>query len=344
MIVSNALAFLTALTFQRFILRMLNDPGVQRAFAPDGTSMVSTVPGLSGVALIFSGSGLQSDGQGGVQGNVTNFAIHDVNTGQTLDGLLPVTLLASAILNAAAGGSGALNPLNYAAFYTLLMPFAFLQLLYSGALHNEVVEGFAGDDEISTGRGNDTYILGSGNDRVNGGGGQHDKVTGVEQPGGITADLDRGVIKTSLDDRVRVRNVEDVDGSNFRDRLSGDVHNNRLNGLDGNDILWGADGDDRLDGGRGNDDLDGGPGDDILTGGKGFDDFWKAPGEGNDVIADFEDDADALDLTYYDFIDIDEALSFAEDTPAGVVFTFGPGDSLLVEGVTMAELADDIIF
>jgi len=62
-------------------------------------------------------------------------------------------------------------------------------------------------------------------------------------------------------------------------------------------ILTGGPGDDVLLGGPGDDDLTGGPGNDTLTGGTGADRFlYESIADGDDVITDFFDGADTIDL------------------------------------------------
>ncbi len=63
------------------------------------------------------------------------------------------------------------------------------------------------------------------------------------------------------------------------------------------EILVGGEGDDTLTGGAGDDQLFGGGGDDTLTGGAGADTFhYESIGDGDDVITDFLDGADTIDL------------------------------------------------
>lgn len=132
------------------------------------------------------------------------------------------------------------------------------------------------------------------------------------------------------------------------DRIYGNRGNDRLNGLAGHDLLsgelgkdrlFGGAGHDRLFGGGGADRLHGGPAKDVLTGGAGADAFVFARGGGADRITDFS----ALQS---DHLVLDDALwtgprtaaqvvtSFARVTPDGVLFTFGPADSLLLQGLT----------
>ncbi|MBN9023452.1 MAG: endo alpha-1,4 polygalactosaminidase [Rhizobiales bacterium] len=88
-------------------------------------------------------------------------------------------------------------------------------------------------------------------------------------------------------------------GRSGDDQLSGGAGNDILMGNRGHDHLFGGVGKDGLFGGAGNDVLAGGPGRDKLAGGKGADIFVFAPGDGRDVILDW-DRKDRLDLSAFD--------------------------------------------
>jgi Ca2+-binding RTX toxin-like protein len=96
-----------------------------------------------------------------------------------------------------------------------------------------------------------------------------------------------------------------ITGTNDGETLDGKGGDDFLFGNRGNDILLGGDGNDRLDGGAGRDILDGGTGSDVLTGGHGRDTFVFAPmiqgglAPGNDVITDFKQGHDLIDLTAF---------------------------------------------
>ena len=85
-------------------------------------------------------------------------------------------------------------------------------------------------------------------------------------------------------------------GEAGNDRLWGGTENDRLTGALGNDWLAGGSEDDRLLGAQGNDSLMGGPGTNRLRGGLGRDRFFLIPGDSVDIILDFEDGRDRLDL------------------------------------------------
>lgn len=118
---------------------------------------------------------------------------------------------------------------------------------------------------------------------------------------------------------------DDIRGNNDADSLWGGEGNDRLFGGDSNDLdpihnlLHGLDGRDSLDGGLGDDVLaggagadtllggegadvlQGGSGADVLTGGEGADVFrWAATWEGGDLVLDFGQGVDVIDLSRLD--------------------------------------------
>lgn len=90
------------------------------------------------------------------------------------------------------------------------------------------------------------------------------------------------------------------------DELFGGAGSDSLAALEGNDVIYGFAGTDSLDGGAGNDLLVGGAGSDRLTGGAGADRFRledyldSMPGSGRDVVRDFQQGADKIDLSGLD--------------------------------------------
>ena len=91
-------------------------------------------------------------------------------------------------------------------------------------------------------------------------------------------------------------------GSPEDDYLSGRAGNDRVAGRNGDDILLGGDDSDHLRGERGSDALKGHKGRDVLSGGPGADRFifndltHSRPGARRDIIADFEQGVDRIDL------------------------------------------------
>ncbi len=157
-------------------------------------------------------------------------------------------------------------------------------------------------------------------------------------------------------------------GTAARNILVGNAGDNVLTGLDGNDTLDGGAGNDALSGGllndrllggagadllrgdSGADYLHGGAGDDALSGGLGIDQFVFSNGGGTDIAEDFR-------LTDRDLLVLNDDLwigrlskqqvvdLYAHMTQNGVVFNFGDGDALQLNGVTsLTDLAASIVF
>lgn len=85
-------------------------------------------------------------------------------------------------------------------------------------------------------------------------------------------------------------------GNGGDDTLSGNTGNDLIFGGRGNDLLIGGKGNDNLSGGKGNDTLIGGLGTDTLSGGNGRDVFVLGPGQGTDIITDFQVGQDLIAL------------------------------------------------
>lgn len=130
-------------------------------------------------------------------------------------------------------------------------------------------------------------------------------------------------------------------GNAARNVLTGNKGGNALDGLGGNDMLNGGIGGDALDGGTGNDRLNGGKGADGLTGGLGADQFTFLNGSGGDRVSDFS-------LAGGDRLVLDDALwggvvlqaaeiidQFASVSAGDVVFDFGGGDVIRLEGLAV---------
>ncbi len=145
-------------------------------------------------------------------------------------------------------------------------------------------------------------------------------------------------------------------GTNGRDIYGGTIDDDIINGLAGSDFLAGGSGDDIINGGDDSDTIVGGfdggrveisatgeatlvHGGDILTGGAGSDIFkYTVKGsqdEGADIITDFEDNVDTLVLYGAEkkFVNITN----------GTYIDYGDQRGIIVEGISAADLMDDII-
>ena len=176
-----------------------------------------------------------------------------------------------------------------------------------------------------------------------------ENVTGSRQDDTITGDAVPNVIK----------------GGDGNDKLNGGDQNDKLYGGAGNDILGAADfnddgnataeaGDDMLNGGAGNDKLYGGAGSDTLVGGAGDDEldggsetdttadttstdtFVFAPGNGSDVITNFDvttvttpDDDATSTATTGDKIDLSAFGLTADDLNADGVISVRAGNTVI---------------
>ncbi len=87
-----------------------------------------------------------------------------------------------------------------------------------------------------------------------------------------------------------------VDGGIGNDLVRGDLDADIVRGGDGNDSLFGGRGTDQLFGDAGDDFLSGDRDNDTLTGGLGRDTFALSTGGGLDVITDFENGIDLIQL------------------------------------------------
>ncbi|NET47974.1 MAG: hypothetical protein F6K09_04440 [Merismopedia sp. SIO2A8] len=118
--------------------------------------------------------------------------------------------------------------------------------------------------------------------------------------------------------------IEHAIGGTASDFLLGNVASNRLEGGDGNDILDGREGDDQL--------LDG-AGEDRLTGGLNADVFVLAADGQVDVITDFDNTSDLIDISAWAIADISQITIAA--TSLGTQLQFQQ-EILNLEGVDVA--------
>ena len=216
--------------------------------------------------------------------------------------------------------------------------------LLSGGSGQDILSGNYGNDVISGGDGSDTAYGGSGKDRIKGekhndlikggwgddvldGGAHHDIIFG-----GTGSDK---VFGGDGDDRLFGGSGRDiVTGGSGEDRLSGGGGHDRLSGGSWSDVLHGNRGDDTLNGGSGND---------KLFGGIGADTFVFGKGNGVDIVKDFKNNIDVIDLRNMGLETVREALDSAYEKDGNAVFNFGDGDRLIVEDRSLNALADDIL-
>jgi len=179
-------------------------------------------------------------------------------------------------------------------------------------------------DDIFDGRGGKTYYVDGGGD---------DDLYVIDDPL-----IKLGEQSNSGIDTVRTSITWKL-GANFenlvltgKDSITGTGSDdaNRIAGNAGQNTLFGLGGVDIINGGRGND---------TLYGGAAADNFVFVTGTGHDVIADFQDGFDLVDLTgikgVTDFAQIADAMV---QNGTGVDIALGGGDMLTIDNVTISKL------
>ena len=105
------------------------------------------------------------------------------------------------------------------------------------------------------------------------------------------------------------------------------------------DILFGQSGDDVILGGDRSDIIGGGAGLDRMRGGEGADTFIFERGFEIDIIYDFENNTDKLDVSDFGFRDFATNIAARIDVVNGkTVVDLGPGDRIILIGIATSEL------
>ena len=207
---------------------------------------------------------------------------------------------------------------------------------------NDRVRDGAGDDVVSLGAGNDIVWASEGFDNYNGGSGR-DYLSYHSSAEAVDVDLLRNTTSGGLAEDDTIKGFEGVSGSNKGgDKLAGTKGDNNLRGNGGDDRLFGRSGDDNLYGGSGRDFFDGGLGFDELYGGSGRDTFHFDAGEGHDVIKDFQNNADTIELDNFRFEAGTDAFDYVRQVGSDVRFDFADGSVLVVEDSLIGHLRNDL--
>lgn len=139
-----------------------------------------------------------------------------------------------------------------------------------------------------------------------------------------------------------------LQGNAGNDILEGGAGNDTLYGGPdgGDDRMYGGNGDDRIFGGKGDDTISGDAGDDTLSGGPDDDTFVFAPGDGDDIIKDFGNGNDNIDLSAFEGIDSFDDLSVEQQEDRVVIDLSGHGSgNIVLSDFNIANLdASDFIF
>ena len=87
----------------------------------------------------------------------------------------------------------------------------------------------------------------------------------------------------------------------------------------------------------------GGSGNDVLLGGGGADVFVFARGGDHDVVRDFRNDVDVVELRGFGLADIGAAMDAARQSGDDVTFDFGDGHRLTIEDARLGWMVDDLV-
>ena len=221
--------------------------------------------------------------------------------------------------------------------------------IYGGPGSDTIVGG-DGRDFLSGDDGDDSFIVLAGqatDDTFGGSGFDTLDLSGIDSAG-VTLNLASGTLTAAgLGGAVSIISIEHAIGGQLGDLITGGAATEVIEGGNGSDILRGGGGGDTLTGDAGDDTLSGGGGADVLEGGTfGFDRFSGGGGadifvfytrSGADVIRDFQDGSDRINLSDY-ALDPAEVLAMAAQVRGGVLFTLDAVDSILIKGLTIAQL------
>ena len=187
-----------------------------------------------------------------------------------------------------------------------------------GSVFDDVITGDASENTLEGDDGADTLAGGDGIDTL----------SYANSDGRVVVDLLNGNALLNHAEGDVISGFENLTGSRLPDYLLGSSEGNVLNGGGGVDRLEARGGDDTLIGGTQNDNLKGGDGADV---------FVLNLGDGADLIADWQDGFDRIDLSDFQlsFGDI-QAASTA--LPIGALFIdLGSGDSFQINNFAMAD-------
>ncbi|MEP4197093.1 MAG: laminin B domain-containing protein [Aliishimia sp.] len=229
--------------------------------------------------------------------------------------------------------------------------------ILSGGLGNDVIIGNAGDDTINGDRGDDVLTGSGGDDMIFGGAGA-DTLNGLGGADTLNGEGGDDTINggTGVDNVSGGGGKDDIFGLFGADFLFGGTNDDNIRAGGSGDIVHGGNGNDRLVGANGQDVLWGGTDNDVMYGGAGTgggdgrrDEFvFKSlanGGGGFDIIKDFENNIDKLDLTESGYTNFADLLADTVQIGANLQIDFDFSGIALIENFTLAEFnSGDVIF
>jgi len=191
----------------------------------------------------------------------------------------------------------------------------------NGGVGVDILKGRGGNDILTDTSGNDSFWGGSGDDVMNAGAGANKMYGG--------------------------RGDDTINAGSGSDLVKGGNGNDTITGGNGKDVIFGGDGNDVINAGGKADVIHGGGGNDIMTGSSGADTFVFTQRAGDDVITDFTNNSDKLDLRGFGISSAATIVSAATTVTGGLLIDLdllGGSGSIFLEGFNAANLdASDFI-
>jgi serralysin len=205
---------------------------------------------------------------------------------------------------------------------------------FGGSLSAGGIAGGAGNDTLISAVSNATYTGDSGDDRYS----INHAVRQLTEATGGGTDLVVTTVSLDLTNSGEIERITVAATTGLS--ITGTATANIITANLGADTLNGGAGDDRMAGQDGADVLNGGLGNDRLTGGLDADLFVFDTGSQRDVITDFADGLDRIDISNLmavtDFADLQ--ANHLRQSGANVVLNAGGGDVLVIRSITLAQL------
>ena len=218
---------------------------------------------------------------------------------------------------------------------------------------NNIISGFDGNDTLLGLAGDDTMYGGTGNDEMNGGA-DFDRMYGESGDDTMNGGEDNDIVNGGIGNDILIggggidlmggaQGNDVMAGEDGHDNMYGNLGDDNMNGGEGNDFMEGHDGADVLRGMSGNDRINGGNGNDNLGGGAGADRFIYSDGWGDDIIADFENGIDIIDMSNVAGVNgiSDLTITFSD----GSTYLSYQGDEIRLFAENIANIgAEDFVF
>lgn len=184
--------------------------------------------------------------------------------------------------------------------------------LLTGMSGDDLIIGRAGDDTLNGGLGVDTIYGGIGEDTISGDSGDdilygwdgNDFIDGGEGNDTIRGEADNDELRGNdgADTLYGGSGADTIYGQSGNDILYGEAENDLMFGGTGNDQIYGGAGDDKIFGKAGQDYMQGGTGVDVFV----FDDLTHSTSTEMDIIGDFEQGSDIIDLKAFSFSSVND--------------------------------------